>query len=564
MVILYDPLDDISCHHVHEGDVLPAAENLEPSRQSIFFVESSCRRDLNPRQACAVESAARAHPNWTVHLLFLSPISDVTILRGPLKELKLFDNISLVRVHLLNLTKGTVVEKLVHSGHFKKSRWPISHIADAVRYLTLYKWGGIYLDLDVVVTRALDPLARNWGAKESAHAVAAGALSFSRDAIGRRVANETLNELANTFRGDVWGQNGPGVISRVIQKLCRRPVYNISEGSSCEGSQISLINSRLIKVKEKKDNVNIAYMKTVNGVKKTDGLITIKVKIFDLEEEVDVHIVENEDFDDFIIGLDMIKKFKLTQNEDLQIEQKKITNKMDRMSKDSINEEKNIKTFAINFNEYLETEEFVSLTDHLDNEKKTEIEKIINEYKTIFAKDKYDIGSVRDYEAHIDLQVNRYCSKRPYRCTIEDRLEIEEQIAMLLRNNLIEESYSPFAAPVTLAFKKGENRKSRLCVDFRELNKIVVPQAQPFPLIDDLITKTRNCMYFTTLDINSAFWAIPLRVEDRKKDRICHARWPFSVDLSPFRLENITSNFPENSKQYSKKAQPYRIRHKLY
>ncbi|GBP25751.1 hypothetical protein EVAR_12231_1 [Eumeta japonica] len=93
-------------------------------------------------------------------------------------------------------------------------------------------------------------------------------------------------------------------------------------------------------------------MKTVNGVKKTDGLITIKVKIFDLEEEVDVHIVENEedvhiveneDFDDFIIGLDMIKKFKLTQNEDLQIEQKKITNKMDRMSKDSINEEKNIK-----------------------------------------------------------------------------------------------------------------------------------------------------------------------------------------------------------------------------
>ncbi|GBO99433.1 hypothetical protein EVAR_76658_1 [Eumeta japonica] len=66
---------------------------------------------------------------------------------------------------------------------------------------------------------------------------------------------------------------------------------------------------------------------------------------------------------------------------------------------------------------------------------------------------KYE-GSVRDYEAHIDLQVNRYCSKRPYRCTIEDRLEIEEQIAMLLRNNLIEESYSPFAAPVTLAFKK--------------------------------------------------------------------------------------------------------------
>ncbi|XP_069362102.1 putative autophagy-related protein 11 [Maniola hyperantus] len=220
------------------------------------------------------------------------------------------------------------------------------------------------------------------------------------------------------------------------------------------GSQISLINSRLIKVKEKKDNVNIAYMKTVNGVKKTDGLITIKIKILDLEEEVDVYIIENEDFDDFIVGLDMIKKFKLTQNEDLRIEQKKTTNKIDMMSKDNTNEDKNIKAYAINFNEHIETQEFVSMTDHLDNEKKIEIEKIIKEYKTIFAKDKYDIGSVKDYEARIDLLVNRYCSKRPYRCTIEDKLEIEEQISMLLKNNLIEESYSPFAAPVTLAFKK--------------------------------------------------------------------------------------------------------------
>ncbi|GBO99431.1 hypothetical protein EVAR_76657_1 [Eumeta japonica] len=138
-----------------------------------------------------------------------------------------------------------------------------------------------------------------------------------------------------------------GLPGFILQKLNRDELNDttdlFNEIRKYEGSQISLINSRLIKVKEKKDNVNIAYMKTVNGVKKTDGLITIKVKIFDLEEEVDVHIVENEDFDDFIIGLDMIKKFKLTQNEDLQIEQKKITNKIDRMSKDSINEEKNIK-----------------------------------------------------------------------------------------------------------------------------------------------------------------------------------------------------------------------------
>lgn len=61
---------------------------------------------------------------------------------------------------------------------------------------------------------------------------------------------------------------------------------------------------------------------------------------------------------------------------------------------------------------------------------------------------------MRNYEAHIDLLVEKYPSKRPYRCTIEDRKEIEQQITKLLETELIEESYSPFAAPVTLAYKR--------------------------------------------------------------------------------------------------------------
>ena len=51
--------------------------------------------------------------------------------------------------------------------------------------------------------------------------------------------------------------------------------------------------------------------------------------------------------------------------------------------------------------------------------------KIIKKYKTVFAKDKYDIGTVKDFEAHIDLSVDKYCSKRLYRCNAEDRKEIE-------------------------------------------------------------------------------------------------------------------------------------------
>ena len=56
-----------------------------------------------------------------------------------------------------------------------------------------------------------------------------------------------------------------------------------------------------------------------------------------------------------------------------------------------------------------------------------------------------------------------------------------------------------------------------MCVDYRELNKIIVPQSQPFPLIDEIITKVRGCSWFSALDINAAFWSIPIKPEDRWK-----------------------------------------------
>lgn len=164
-------------------------------------------------------------------------------------------------------------------------------------------------------------------------------------------------------------------------------------------------------------------------------------------------------------------------------------------------------------------------------------------------KNRHDVGTVKEYEAHIDLIIDKYCYKRPYRCTAEDRKEIEEQVAKLLEKGLIGESYSPFAAPVTLAYKKKEKRKSRLCIDFRELNKIVTPQAQPFPLIEDLMVKTVNCKYFSTLDINSAFWSMPLRVKDREKTAFVtqegHFQWtclPIGLKTSPTIFQRILSN----------------------
>lgn len=80
------------------------------------------------------------------------------------------------------------------------------------------------------------------------------------------------------------------------------------------GSNVSLINAKLLKLKNDNSNESkSSNLKTINGVKKIDGLITIIAKIFNIEDKLDVFIVDNKSFDyDFLIGLDGIKKIQIS------------------------------------------------------------------------------------------------------------------------------------------------------------------------------------------------------------------------------------------------------------
>lgn len=48
----------------------------------------------------------------------------------------------------------------------------------------------------------------------------------------------------------------------------------------------------------------------------------------------------------------------------------------------------------------------------------------------------------------------KYIAKKTCRCSIADQKETERQVTELLGHGIIEQSSSPFATPVTVAFKK--------------------------------------------------------------------------------------------------------------
>lgn len=82
------------------------------------------------------------------------------------------------------------------------------------RYLTLWKYGGIYLDTDVVVIKSLEDLPPNIAGAESVDDIAAGVFKFSSTGFGHKMVGDCLNYLKTHFDPYAWSESSVGVISR--------------------------------------------------------------------------------------------------------------------------------------------------------------------------------------------------------------------------------------------------------------------------------------------------------------------------------------------------------------
>ena len=129
----------------------------------------------------------------------------------------------------------------------------------------------------------------------------------------------------------------------------------------------------------------------------------------------------------------------------------------------------------------------------------------------------------------------------PYRLSKPELEEAETQIKDLIASGRVRVSSSPWGAPILFARKKDGGL--RMCVDYRALNKLTEKNKYPLPRIDDLLDKLRGARFFTSLDLASGFWQIPVAEEDRAKTAFLTPMGQYEWNVMPFGLCNAPSTF---------------------
>jgi len=131
----------------------------------------------------------------------------------------------------------------------------------------------------------------------------------------------------------------------------------------------------------------------------------------------------------------------------------------------------------------------------------------------------------------------------PRRIPAHYKTQIQTQIQDMLNRGIIEESSSPWLAPVVIVPKKSG--EIRLCVDYHQLNKKTTKDAYPLPLPDEVQDSLAGSAIFSTLDLQSGYWQMPVHEADIPKTAFCPGPGMglFQFTRMPFGLTGAPSSF---------------------
>jgi hypothetical protein len=133
-----------------------------------------------------------------------------------------------------------------------------------------------------------------------------------------------------------------------------------------------------------------------------------------------------------------------------------------------------------------------------------EVIKAMSEFLDVFSKDLPGMPPEQKVEFAIELiPGTALISKRAYRVSVPELVELKKQIEELSEKGYIRPSTSPWVAPVLFVEKKDVTR--RMCINYRAINEVTIKNKYPLPKIEDLFDQLRGVSVFSKIDLRSGY-----------------------------------------------------------
>ncbi|XP_007909138.1 alpha-1,4-N-acetylglucosaminyltransferase-like [Callorhinchus milii] len=207
----------------------------------IMFVQTTNEMEPTPLALCAVESAARENPDKPVYY-FMKGLSG-NLSQYPFPQyfaapmLSSIKNVVLVPLKLKALFQNTPLSFWYQQVNSSREQYWIHVLSDACRIALLWKYGGIYLDTDIISLKPLN--FTNFICSQGNSIANNAALGFQNQ---HQFMWDCMEDFVTNYNGQIWGQQGPGLISRVLKQWCQSDNLDKLLDLQCNG--ISFLSPR--------------------------------------------------------------------------------------------------------------------------------------------------------------------------------------------------------------------------------------------------------------------------------------------------------------------------------
>ena len=169
---------------------------------------------------------------------------------------------------------------------------------------------------------------------------------------------------------------------------------------------------------------------------------------------------------------------------------------------------------------------------------------LLAEYHDLFSLEKNEIGHMKAAEHIIKLKdPDAAPFKKWFRRILPPQVnEVREHLKLMLDAGAIQPSNSPWCNAVVLVGKKDGSL--RFCIDFRRLNSLTKKDFHPLPRICETLDSLIKEAYFSTFDLTSGFWQVPLAEESKQFTAFTLGSMGlFECDRMPFGFCNAPATF---------------------